>query len=225
MLAPCKKSYDNLDSVLKSKEITLLTEVHIVKAIVFPVVMYGYEWKWKLLSRVSLWPHGLYSPWNSLGQNTGVGSLSLLQGIFPTQGSNPGLPHCRQILYQLSHKGSPWIWEMDHNEGWALKNWCFQTVVLEMTLENRLDRKVIKPVNPKGNKPRIFIGKTEAEVEAPILWPPDVKSWLTGKDPDAGKDWGQEEKEMTEDETVGWHHQLNGHEFEQTLGEMKDREA
>ena len=142
----------------------------------------------------SLRPHGLYSPWNSLGQKTGVGSLSLLQGIFPTQGLNPGFPHCRRILYQLSHRGSPWIWNLDHNEGWASKNWYFQTVVLEMTLENPLDRKEIKPVNPKGNKPWIFIGRTEAEVEAPILWPPDVKNWLTGKDPMLGKIEGRRKR-------------------------------
>jgi len=96
------------------------------------------------------------------------------------------------------------------------RNWCFQTVVLEKTLESPLDSKEIKPVNPKGNQPWIFIGRTEAEAEAPIIWPPDVKSWLIGKDLDAGKDWGQEEKGAIEDEMVGRHHQLNGHEFEQT---------
>ena len=87
-------------------------------------------------------------------------------------------------------------------------------MLLEKTLESPLDSKEIKPVNPKGNQPWIFMGKTDAETEAPILWPPDAKSWLTVKDPDAGKDWGQEEKGTTEDETVGWHHRLNGHEFE-----------
>jgi len=100
-------------------------------------------------------------------------------------------------------------------ESWMIKkNWCLQTVVLEETLESPLDRKEIKPVNPKGNQPWIFIGRTDAEAEVPILWPPDVKNWLIGKDPDAGKDWRQE-KGMTEDEMVGWHHQLDGHEFEQ----------
>ena len=97
-------------------------------------------------------------------------------------------------------------------------NWCFQTVVLEKTLENPLNSKEIKPVNPKGNQPWIFIGRADAEAEALILWPPDAKNWLTGKDPDAGKDWGQEEKGVIEDEMVGWHHWLNGHEFEQTPG-------
>ena len=109
------------------------------------------------------------------------------------------------------------MWELDHRESWALKNWCFWTVVLEKTLESPLNCKEIKPVNPKGHQPWIFIGRTDAE--APILWPPDVKSQLIRKDPDAGKDWRQEEKGMTEDKMVGWHHWLNGHEFGQALGD------
>ena len=113
-----------------------------------------------------------------------------------------------------------WMWELDHKESWAPKSWCLQTVVLENTLENPLDGK-IKPVNPKGNKPWILIGRTDAEAETPILWLPDGKSWLTEKDSDAGKDWGQEEKGATEDEVVGWHHQLNGHESEQTQGDSE----
>ena len=105
-----------------------------------------------------------------------------------------------------------WIWELDHKEGWVLKNWCFSTVVLEKTLESPLDSKEMKPVNPKGNQLWIFSGRTDAE--APILWPPYVKSWFTGKNRDAGNDWRQEEKGLTEDEMVGWHHQLNGHNSE-----------
>ena len=105
-----------------------------------------------------------------------------------------------------------WMWELDHKEGWALKNWCFWTVL--KTLESPLDFKGIKPVNPKGNQSWIFIGRTDAEAEAPILWPPDAKSQLIRKDPGAGKNWGQEE-EITEDQMFGWHHQHNGHEFEQ----------
>ena len=97
------------------------------------------------------------------------------------------------------------------------KNWCFQTLVLEKTPGSPLDSKESKPVNLKGNQPWIFIGRTDAEIEVPILWPPDAKNWLTGKDPDAGKNWRQEEKGMREDEMVGWHHWLNGHEFEQAL--------
>ena len=97
------------------------------------------------------------------------------------------------------------MWELDCEEGWALKNWCVWTVVLK-TLGSPLDSKQIKPVNPQGNQPWIFIGRTDAEVEAPIIWPPDVKNWLIGKDPDAGKEWRQEEKGTTEDEMVGWHH-------------------
>ena len=104
-------------------------------------------------------------------------------------------------------------------ESWVLKNWCYSTVVLEKILESPLGCKEIKPVNPKGNQSRIFTRGTDAEVEAPILWPLDVKNWLIGKDPDAGKDWKQEEKGMAEDEMVGWHHWLSGHEFEQTPGD------
>ena len=103
----------------------------------------------------------------------------------------------------------------------ALKNWCFQTAVLEKTLESPLDCKEIQPVNPKGNQSWIFIGRTDAEVETPGLWPPDGNSWLTGKDSIAGKDWRQEGKGMSEDKMVGWYHWLKGHEFEQTLGDGK----
>ena len=148
-----RKAMTSLDSILKSREITLLTKVHIVKAVV------------------------------SLGSHV-------------------------------------WMWKLDHKEGWALKNWCLQTVVLEKTLESPLDCKEIEPVNPKGNQPWILIGRTNAEAEAPKLWPSDAKSWLIGKDPYAGKDWGQE-KGATESEMVDWHHQLNGHEFEQTPGDSE----
>ena len=140
-----RKVMTNLDSILKSRDITLLTKVHLVKAMVFPVIMYGCE--------------------------------------------------------------------LDYKESWVLKNWCFWTVVLEKTLESPLDGKEIQPVHPKGNQSWIFIGRTDAEAETPILWPPDAKSWLIWKDPDAGKDWRDEEKGTTEDEMVGWHHWLNGHEF------------
>ena len=105
------------------------------------------------------------------------------------------------------------MWELDHKEFWELKNWCVWTVMLGKTL----DYKEIKPGNPKGNQSWVFFGRTDAEVEAPILWPPHAKNWLIRKDPDAGKDCRQEENGVTEDEMVGWHHQLNGHEFEQTL--------
>ena len=111
------------------------------------------------------------------------------------------------------------MWELDLKEGWAPKNWCFWTVVLEKTLESPLDIKEIKPVNTKINQCWIFIGRTDAEAEAPILWPPDAKSWLIRKDSDARKDWRKEEKGTTEGEMVGWHHQLNGHEFEQAPGD------
>ena len=109
--------------------------------------------------------------------------------------------------------------ELDHKEGWAPKNWCFWAVVLEKTLESLLDSKEIQSVHPKGNQSWIFIRRTDAKAETPILWPPNVKSRLIGKDLDVGKEWGQEVKGITEDETVGWHHWLNGHESEQTLGD------
>ena len=107
-----------------------------------------------------------------------------------------------------------WMWELNQKENWVLKNWCFWTVVLEKTLESPLDCKEIKPVNPKGNQPWIFIGRTDAEAEAPVLWPPHTKSWLIGKDSYAGRDWGQEEKGMIENEMARWHHRLDGHESE-----------
>ena len=112
-----------------------------------------------------------------------------------------------------------WMSELNHKEGWALKDWCFQIMVLEKTLESHLHSKEIKPVHPKGNQPWISIGRTDAE--AAIRWPPDMKSCLIGKDPDVGKDWRQKDKGVAEDEMVGWHHWLNGHEFEQTLGDRE----
>jgi len=105
------------------------------------------------------------------------------------------------------------MWELDYEESWVPKNWCFWIVVLEKTLESPLDCKEIQPVHPKGIQSWIFIGRTDAEAETPILWPPDGKNWLIRKDPDVGKDWGQEEKGMTEDEMSGWHHQLHAHEL------------
>ena len=145
-----RKVMTNLDSILKSRNITLSTKVHLVKAIVFPVVMYGCE-----------------------------------------------------------------NWNIKKTE---CQRWCFWTVMLENTLENPLDCKEIQPVHPKGDQSWVFIGRTDVEAETPIFWPHDTKSWLICKDLDAGKDWGQEEKGKTEDEMVGWHHQLSGHGFEWTLG-------
>ena len=144
----------NLDKILKSRDITLPTKVHLVKAMVFPVVMYGCE-SWTIM--------------------------------------------------KVEH------WRID----------VFWIMVLEKTLESPMDSKEITPINPKGNQSWIFIERTDAEAEASILWAPDAKNWLVGKDPDAGKDWGQEEKGSTEAEMVGWHHQLNGHEFEQILGDSE----
>ena len=148
-----RKVTANLHSILKSRDITLPTKVHLVKAMVFPVVMYGCE-NWTIKKAES-----------------------------------------RRID--------------------AFKLWCWKR------LESPLDCKEIRPVNPKGNQSWIFTGRTDAEAEAPILWPPDAKNWLIGKDPDAGKEWRQEERGATEDEMVGWHHQLNGHECEQTPGDSE----
>ena len=125
-------------------------------------------------------------------------------------------PSSQSYSFSSSHV---WMWELGCKESWAPKNWCFQTVVLEKTLESPLDCKEIKLVNPKGNQSWLFIGRTDAEAETPILWPPDAKNWLIGKDPDDGKDWWWEEKGTTEDEMVGWHHQFNGHELGQTPGD------
>ena len=127
--------------------------------------------------------------------------------------------HCfankRPSIQSYGFSSSPvWIWELEYKESWVLQNWCFWTVVLESSL----DCKEIKPVNPKGNQSRMFFGRTEAEAETPVLCPPDAKSWLIGKDPDAEKDGMREEKGITEDAMVGWHHQLNGHKFGQAPG-------
>ena len=143
-----RKVMTNLDSIFESRDITLPTKVRLVKAMVFPVV----------------------------------------------------------------------VWGLNYKESWAQINWCFWTVVLEKTLESPLDCKEIHPVHPKGDKSWVFIGRTDVEAEIPILWPPDVKSWLIWKDPDAGKDWGQEEKGTTEHEMAGWHHRLDGHGFGWTPG-------
>ena len=114
--------------------------------------------------------------------------------------------------------GYVWMWELDYEENWAPKNWCFWIVVLEKTLESPLDCKEIQPVHSKGDQPWVFFGRTDAKGETPVLWPPHAKIWLIGKDPDAGRDWGQEEKGMTQDEMAGWHHGLDGRECDCTPG-------
>ena len=140
--------------------------------------------------------------------------------------------HIKKLRYNFGDKGPSsqsygfssshvWMWELDHKESWATKNWCFWTVVLEKTIESPLESKEIKPVNPKGDQPWDFFGRSDIEAEGPILWPPDVKSRLAGKTPDDGEDWGQEKKRATEDELVGWHRRLNGREFEQTQGDSE----
>ena len=124
-------------------------------------------------------------------------------------------PSIQSYGFSSSHV---WVWDLDYKGRWTLTNWCFGTVVLEKTLETPLDCKEIQLVHPKGNQSWIFIGRTDAEAETPILWPQDVKKWLIWEDPDTGKDWRQEKKGMTEDVMVGWHHRLDGHKFEKTLG-------
>ena len=150
--------------------------------------------------------------------------MSLIKRVIQRKGCKILLQQCSDCFankdpssqgYSFS-SGHVWMWELDCEESWMPKNWCFWTVVLEKTLESPLDCKEIQLVHPKGDQPWVFIGRTDAEAEIPILWPPDAKSWLTEKDPDAGRDWGQEEKGTIEDEMAGWHHQLNGHEFGRT---------
>ena len=137
--------------------------------------------------------------------------------------------HIKKQRHYFVNKGPPsqgysfssshvWTWELGYKESWVPTYWCFCTVVLEKTLESPLDCKEIQPVHPKGYQSWAFIGRTDFEAETPILWPPDGKSWLIWKDPDAGKDWGPEKKGTTKDEMVGWHHQLNGHGFGWTPG-------
>ena len=133
---------------------------------------------------------------------------------------------CRDITFNKGpsilgygfFSGHVWMWELDYKESWVPKNWCFWTVVLEKTLKSPLDCKEIQPAYPKGNQSWVFIGRTDVEAETPILWPPDMKSWIIWKDPDAGKDWRQEETGTTDDGMVGCYHWLDGHEFEQALG-------
>ena len=124
----------------------------------------------------------------------------------------------RLVQTMVFSSGHVWMWELDCEESWVLRNWCFWTVVLEKTLESPLDCKDIQPVHPKGNQSWVFFGRTDAKAETPILWPPHVKSWLTGKESDDGRDRRQEEKGTTKDEMAGWYHRLGGHEFEWTLG-------
>ena len=129
-------------------------------------------------------------------------------------------------IFICMYSSHVWMWELDYRESWMLNNCWFWSVVLEKSLESPLDCKEIQPVHPKGDPSYMFIGRTDVEAETPILWPPDVESWLIWKDPDAGKDWRWEEKGMTEEELVGWHHRLNGYEFESKLWELvMDREA
>ena len=145
--------------------------------------------------------------WNSLCFFSMIQQMSAMWSLVPLPFLNPAW------ISGSCSSSHVWMWELGYKESWALKNWCFWTVVSEKTLERPLDCKEIQPVHTKGNQSRTFKGRTHAEAETSILWPPDAKNWLIVKDSDAGKNWRKEEKGMTEDEMVGWQHQLNGHEF------------
>ena len=159
------------------------------------------------------------SPWQKYSHEIkrclliGRKAMSNLDSILKTRDITDKGPTSQSHGFSSSHI---WMGELDSKESWLLKNWCFWTLVLEKTLESSLDCKEIQPVHPKGNQPWIFIGRTDAEAETSILWPPDAKNWLTGKNPDAGKDWRQEEKGTTENDMVVCHHRLNRCELEQT---------
>ena len=175
-----------------------------MKSLKKKIVLLGLPWRfsgWKLSSNAG---DMCWIP----GQGTGIShvtqKLSILH-YFANKG-----PSSQGYGFSSSHV---WMWELDCKESWAPKNWCFWTVVLEKTLESPLDCKEVQPVHPKGDQSLTFIGRTDAEAETPIFWPPDSKNWLIWKDPGAGKDWRWEEKGTTEDEMVGWHHRLSGHEF------------
>ena len=157
------------------------------------------------------WPTRLQSHYFMLNRKTNWASEYVQNLPSCIRQTSLLFPSSQSYSFSSSHV---WMWELDYEESWVLKNWCFWTVVLEKTLEGPFHCKEIQPVLPKVNQSWIFIGRTVAEAETPILWLRDGKNWLTAKDPDAGKDWRREEKGMTEDEMVGWHHQLDGREFE-----------
>ena len=192
----------NLDSIFKSRDITLPTKVRLVKAMVFP---YGCEWSAvKSFSRVRLFA----TPWTYTLRGSsihGIFQARILEWVTISFSRRSAWP--RDWTWVSVIVGRPFtiwaMWELDYKESWAQRNWCFWTVVLEKTLESPLDSKEIQPVHPKRCQSWIFIGRTDTEAETPILWPPDVKNWLIGKDPDARKDWRREEKGTTEDEMVG----------------------
>ena len=166
-----------------------------------------------------MWPDAMISVFWMLSFKTAfsLSSFTLIKRLF----SSSLLSAIRQV--SSAYQGLLML-VLYHKEAWVLKNWCFQIVVLEKTLESLLNSKEIKPVNPKGDKLWVFIGRTDTKAEAPVLWPPDMKSQFIGKDLVAGKDWGQE-KGVTEDEMVGWHHRLNGYKFMRTPGDSEDRKS
>ena len=243
-----RKAMTNLDSILKSRDITLPTKVHLVKAMEKAMAPHSSILAWKIpwtedpggpRSMGSLrvghdWATLLslftFMHWRRKWQPTSVflpgesqGRGSLVAAVYAVAQSRTRLKWLSSQSYGFS-SGHVCVWELNYKESWAPKNWCFWTVVLEKTLESPLDYKEIQLVHPRGNQSWIYIGRTDAEAETPVLWPPDAKNWLIGKDPDAGKDWRWEEKGTTEDEMVGQHHWLDGHKFEQIPGDGKRTE-
>ena len=207
----------NLDSILKSRDISLPTKICLCLSC-------GFSRRASLVAQLVKNPPATWETWvRSLVwedplEKGKAAHFSILAWRIPWTVKSTGSQRVGHDWETFTFTSlHVWMWELDYKESWAQKNWCFWTVVLEKTLESPLDWKELKPVNPKGNQSWIFIGRRDAEAEAPVLWPSDMKSWLTGKDSDAGQDWRQE-KGTTQDEMVGWHHWLSGHEFGHALG-------
>ena len=172
----------------------------------------GKQWKqWETFGGLQNHCRWLLQPWNQKTVGPWKKSYTNLDSTLKSRYIADKGPSSQSYGFSSSQV---WVWELDYKESWALKNWCFWTVVLEKNLKSPLDCKEIWPVHPTGDQSWIFIRRTDAEAETSILCSPDVKSWLIGKDPEAGKDWRWEKKATTEDEMVGWHHWLDGHEFE-----------
>ena len=238
-LQSCLTLWDPIDGSLPGSPIPGMLQARTLEWV---AVSFSNAWKWKVKVKSLNHVWSSATPWTAAFQappSMGFSRQEYWSGVplpSPNAPNNiPSIPsqknydqprqHIKKHRHYFANKvpssqsygfssSHVWMWELDYKESWVQKNWCSWTVVLEKTLESPLDSKVIQPVNPKGNQSWIFIPRTDAEAETPILWPPDAKSWLIWKDPDAGKDWRWEEKGTTEDDMDGWHHWLNEHEFE-----------